>query len=961
MKYRIVFLFIVLYGCLTFAQSELKFHTLSPKGGLSYGKGMMWMLLENNIFRFDGYTYKSYKSNFLNDSDTGTFFLNSIAINSNGNLYVSTNMGLYKFEHRNDRFKKEFDASNPYIYIDNDDTLWLHTSKGLSFIGDDNELIYPAFKDSELPLNRRVVCENERNMYLFSQYGQIYTYNRKDNTIEDYIYVEFGGSNLVDAKIDNNNLWILTSNSSLFKIDLLTNQITYHDTFVNDIGVKCLYISSGGNLWIGTTDGLYIYDPQSAQMQHYQHNHNEAFSLPHNSVWTIYEDKQNNIWLGTYMGSVAYVNLYDKKIFETYGLSPNGLNKVPISGFSEDETNLWISIDGGGVNVLDKDKGSFSYFQQSDKTNSLSSNSAKASVIDASGNIWISTFRGGLNCYHQSTDKFTHYKHDPKDENSLLSNNLRKILLEPDSGLWIAYLEHIPTLSFFSFKDKIFSHYSLEKSDNLIMSNDYIYDLYRGKDNKVWFIMSYSLYAFDIQSNQFSEYKIPSKNRAVASTLCVNDIGEVWIGTFGNELIKFDPKSETFQSFPNMRQNNFAEIYSINHSNDKIWMGTNDGLYMFDTKTTQTVIFKESDGTQGNVYYPLATMKGHDGLLYFGGAGGFTIVNPQNVSFNPLSPKALITDFYIDNKSVLVKSDIEINTDFISNSSDLVLNYKQQNFGFTISSTNYLNTDKNQFKYRLRKFDDRWILADASSRTIQYSKIPPGTYFFEFQTANNDGIWGEISSVKIVRRQTPWLSTGAIIFYILMLSSLLIYLFSLYANRRRLQLELYKVRMEKEKRKEIHRSQLKFFTNISHDLKTPLSLIMATVNRMREEGMKEYYYNILNSNSQRLMRLLNDILDYRKVQNNMLKLEISNDNINQFVRTISSDFTEAASEKGINYQIDMDDENLSDVPFDKKIIEKIVLNLLTNSFSYTPKGGNTQLHTLLEIILSLMMKAHFNL
>ncbi len=958
MKYRILFIFVVLYGCLTFAQSELKFHTLSPKGGLSYdgildikqdGNGLMWMLLENNLFRFDGYTYKSYKSNFLNDADTSTVYFKNIVTDSGGELYVSTNLGLYKFEQNIDHFIKVINApvAFTFTYIDNNETVWISSSNGLAFIGDNNELIYPTFKNRKLLLNRKVFCENERDLFVFSNYGQIYRYDRTDSLIVEYMNIttEYDGAYLIDAKIDNNEMWVLTSNFALFRIDLLTGQINYQydGNILKDNGVRCLYISQDDDLWIGTMNGLYIHDPQSNQTRLYQHNYNEVFSIPHNSVWTIYEDKQNNIWLGTYMGSVAYINPYDKKIFETYGLSPNGLHKVPVSGFSENKNSIWISTEGGGVNVFNKDNRSFSYFQQSEKINSLSSNYTKASVVDASGNIWISTFRGGLNSYNPFTDKFTYYTHDSNDESSLLFNDLRKIVLEPDSGLWIAYLKHTRTISFFSFKDKIFTHYSLEESDNMIMPNDYIYDIYRGQDNKVWFIMSYSLYAFDIQSKQFTKYRIPSKNKAVASTLCVNDMGEVWIGTFGNEIIKFDPKSEVFLSFPITLQSDFVEIYSINHSDDKIWLGANDGLYLFDTKTNHTAVFKESDGTQGNVYYPLATMKGHNGLLYFGGAGGFTIVNQQNVSFNPLSPKALITDFYIDNKSVLGKSDIKIKTDFISKSSDLVLNYKQQNFGFTISSTNFLNTDKNQFKYRLRKFDDRWILADASSRTIQYSKIPAGTYFFEFQTANNDGIWGEISSVKIVRRQTPWLSTAAIIFYILMLSSLLIYLFSLYANRRRLQLELYKVRMEKEKRKEIHRSQLKFFTNISHDLKTPLSLIMATVNRMREEGMKEYYYNILNSNSQRLMRLLNDILDYRKVQNNMLKLEISNDNINQFVRTISSDFTETASEKGINYQIDMDDENLSDVPFDKKIIEKIVLNLLTNSFSYTPKGGTVRI------------------
>lgn len=955
MKRIVFFIFIVLYSCLVFGQlkqPELKFHTLSPKGGLSYdgvidiqqdGKGLMWILFENNIFRFDGYKYKSFKTDFLNNVNSVTNYYNNISADKSGDLYVSTTKGIYKFKYTEDRFVEVLQIPNNYIYIDNDNTFWISTTDGLAYIKGVNQLVYPSFKGRELPLNKQLFCENEKDLYVFSHFGHVFHYNRSDKTIDDVINIhdELNGAYVIDAQIHERRLWMLTSDFSLFKIDLITNEIScqYCNVDLNDIGVKSLYISDEENLWIGTMNGLYIHDPHYSTTYHYEHNQYEAFSIPHSSIWKIYEDSQQNVWMGTYMGSVAYVNPYDKKIFETYSLSPNGLKKLPVSGFSEDETNLWISTEGGGINILNKDSDSFSYLQHNVNKNSLSSDYTKTSVTDTDGNIWISTFRGGLNCYNPYSNKFTHYKHDPKDKNSLLSNNIRKVVLEPDSGLWINYLMHTAAFSFFSFKDKTIKHFSFEENDRMIISNDYIYDMYRGDNNMIWFITAYSLYSFDIHSNSYVKHQIPANGKAIASTLCLNIYEEIWIGTFSNELIKFDTKSSTFQSFPNILQSDIAEIYSINHSDDKIWLGTNDGLYLFDTKTNSAAVFKESDGTQGNVYYPLATMKGADGLLYFGGAGGFTIVNPRNVSYNPISPEAMITDFFVDNKSVLGKSDNKINTDFISTTSDLILNHKQQNFGFKISSTNYLNADKNQFKYRLRKFDDQWMDVDASNRAIHYSKIPPGTYFFEFQTANNDGVWGEISSVKIVRRQTPWLSTDAVIFYILVFTSLLVYFISLYSNRRRLELQLYKVRMEKEKRKEIHKNQLQFFTNISHDLKTPLSLIMATVNRMREEGMKEYYYNILNSNSQRLMRLLTDILDYRKVQDSMMKLEISIDNINDFVRKISYDFTEAASVKHLDFQIITDDATLSNVPFDKKIIEKIIMNLLYNSFTYTTKGG----------------------
>jgi signal transduction histidine kinase/ligand-binding sensor domain-containing protein/CheY-like chemotaxis protein/AraC-like DNA-binding protein len=949
-KSFLALLFLCLF-CRIGAFNDPKFHTLSHRGGLSYdgitdikqdGQGFMWILQGRDLFRFDGYSYRSYKDCFYDSAETPQGYFNNLVTDHQGNIYASIAHGLYQYDYSTDNFSKIVDTPQLYVHIDSRNRFWFSTCKGFSSVREKNTPpVALHFAGNSQSLHKWIICEEGDDLYFFSLYGKVYRYNPTGNSIDEWgnFEKEFESASLVSATVRNGALWLLTNRFSILKIDLQTGKIVYRYRYphFDNINIRCFYVSDEQTAWIGAMNGLYILNTETDAINLCQKNKNESFSLPHNSVWTISEDNRKNVWIGTYMGSLAYVNKYEKKIFETFYLSPGGLNRAPVSGFTEEGNRVWISTEGGGVNILDRSSHHFTYLQKGD----LSSNNTKTSVTDSKGNVWIATYRGGLTRCNPSTRQFTHFRSQPGSDRSLYSDNLRKVVLEADSGLWVVYLEHTSTISYFSFRQNRFFHTSI---DGEVNSYDYIFDACHDSGQRLWLITSCWLFSLDTQTKIFRKYPIPAKNNP-ASTLCIDDRGAIWIGTLGNELLRFDPDNESFLSFPDILQSDIAEIYSINQSLDQngdqiIWLGTNDGLYMFNTATRSIAIFRESDGTQGDVYYPLSTIKNRDGLLYFGGTGGFTIIDPQKVAFNPVPPRAIISDFYIDNQSVLNNSTHREKVEFSNNLSKIKLSYTQQNIGFKLSSDNYLNVDKNMFRYRLKNYDNRWILTDASNRTVFYSKIPAGKYTFELQTANNDGLWGDISSIYIVRKQTPWLSIPAFALYFALLCALSCYLITSGMARKKLQVQLYIDQVEKEKNEEIHENQLQFFTNISHDLKTPLSLIMITINKMREEGMREYYYRILNNNSQRLLRLLNDILDFRKIQNNKVQLTVARGNLGEFIQTIAGDFLEYARQKEINYQIIISDEELSDVPFDKRVMEKLIMNLLINAFKYTRKGDS---------------------
>lgn len=935
--------------------NDYRFHTYSIGGGFYYAgilsilqdkDGFIWIIMENDIIRFDGYEYKRYFSHFQEfDTDVLQMF-RSIGMDSSGNIYIVSNSGLYLYKKANDDFERiirEGDIGN--IFIDEKDNIWLSKGKGFYKFDIKEKKQSPLLYNDKVIAVRNFAQNSPGHIYISTAYKRLFEYNEESGVTLFHAFSE--KYNISDIKATENKLWVMTQRGSdivIFKIDANTKEI--EDQFIilpeqdeeKNIGREFL-VDRNNNLWVGTHKGIYVIDTHTKAQRYYIHNPSDKFSLVNNSVYCLMEDQQKNIWIGTYAGGLSYVNLNESNWFKMFTPEENSLNYNLVSCINEDDSYLWIGTEGGGINRMDKAKGTFAFYKHDKNRNSLSANNIKSLVPEGSNNLWISTYRGGLILFNKKNGDFINYTRKANEKNSLLSNDIRKSLPYNDSGLWIVYQRTYPAFSFFSFKNKSFTHYTIDVEDE---RNSYIYDISEGTDNDLWLITHKRLYQFDIKSNSINCVLPQNTSSLHAQSICVSN-NNVWIGTFSKGLVKYDINSKKISTFEEILNYNISTIYSICPDDENcLWLGTDNGLFRYNIENNTFHRFDENDGIHRQ-YYPLACFKSKSGLLYFGSTGGFVAVDPQKVTKNQYKPKVIISDFFINNISSM-----PVLTDSVSGQlkEKIVLNYEQANFGFKFSSDNYLTPNKGKFKYRLKGYEEEWFTVDALNRTAMFSKVPPGNYILEVFAANNDGVWGDAPAVIHIKcKPAPWFSWPALLLYILFIISFITVIFYYYNEKRKLKMQLYLDNLDKQKKEKIHESEQRFFTNISHEFRTPLSLILGAVDNIGLNNSTQYCSQILRNNAMRLLNLVNELMDYRKITNGMMSLQVQDMDINNYIEELSADFRNYAESKEITFDVKCDSDLPPSIYADKQMVEKIIMNLLNNAFKYTRKGGHISIET----------------
>jgi len=802
-------------------------------------------------------------------------------------------------------------------------------------------------------------------------------------------------------------------------------------------------------MWIGTTNGLFQYDPATLVMKQFQAISGDPSSLAGNGINAITEDRIGNVWIGTNQGLSLYGNT-GNKFFNYYrdgedgkSLSGNNVQSIASAG-----GKLWIGT-GMGLDILDIATGRIAQYSSDFRNNhSLSAQSVRSIYLDNEGICWLGTFGGGINKYDRNLSIFNSITSNIFDENGLQSSWVSAFA---DAGNGNILVGTGGGLSLFNSKSRLFHHFELRPSpsstgylsiSSLLMNSQhrlmigtytnglYLFDLANKKLEKI----SSNDAIGNLNSNEIfcmvedrsgniwvgtngnginvlnSEYKVirrftPKPKYPNDIQLSINGFirdleldsrGNVWIATHGGGVVMFEPatgKSTLFSTWTSHLPDDKV-LSLLLDKNGNMWAGTfGGGLVMFKKDTHDQVIYGEKEGllnssiyniledqqgwiwvstnkvissidptsgkvhnythhngVQNNNFLQNSGLRLQDGELYFGGVEGFNYFNPSEFRKNNNVPRIVLTDLRISNQSVIPSAEGPIKEN-ISVATQINLDYKQ-NFALSFVGLNYTSPEQNQYAYKLEGFDDDWNYV-GNSNTASYMNLDPGEYIFRVRASNNDGVWNnEGSSIKIFVHPPFWRSTYAYVIYLVAIISLLFYLrySAIRKIKRKLAIEQIKIRSEQERKEaerihELDLLKIKFLTNLSHEFRTPISLIVGPAEKLLTEQKNEPWsgqLQMIKRNARRLLNLVNQLLDFRKMEEQELTLLTTEGELVSFIQETCDSFKDLSERKKISFEFSTKIEKFY-TRFDHDKIERILFNLLSNAFKFTHQGGKISL------------------
>lgn len=694
---------------------------------------------------------------------------------------------------------------------------------------------------------------------------------------------------------------------------------SFNDLSLSDHNLTDLYIDTCGVLWVGTeNNGINKADTRAKAFSNFKNIPFNAHSIIDNVIRAVAEDQHGNLWIGTFNKGVSKVDsLGNYTHYQHQENNSNSLidNRIR-SLFCDHLGDIWIGTKGG-LSRFSPTTNTFTSFSRFDQP-FIPHNSVFWIMEDHANVLWISTFNGFAR-YNRTKNQFVSYSSD-----SLLNHQKVRCMVEDKHhNLWVG----------------------TEGGGISILERDPNFQI-NGKLKKV------KAYSFDPDNSQ-------SILSNVVHLIQEDKQGNMWIGT-NNGLCKIN--TETGHVLRMNIESGFPDYLIMGlmfDKQDNAWVSHKKGLtkIMVDKNGEMSFrTFTKSDGLQGNEFSHNAYMQGKvSGKFYFGGSKGLSSFYPDSIRENLFPPKVLISGLRIKNQKVGIGQEIEgrtILSQSMLNTTSIQIDYSMKSIGIEFVGIHYSNPQSNTYQYMLEGFNNNWIEADASHRIANYSNLLPGTYLFKVKAANCDGVWNPIpASLEITVLPPWWRSAGAYLFYVFFVIGMLLLLIRLIMWRENLKRQLLLETLEKEKEQEMNKAKTEFYTLISHELRTPLSLVVDPLDQLVSGNIpfqkQKNMLAMMLQNAKRLQKLLNQLLDFRKLESNKMKVELKGGDIVTVIRQVHNSFKTQSENR--NIQLDLVIETPSIIClFDADKLEKIVSNLLSNAIKYTPDNGSASLNVQLK-------------
>lgn len=910
-------------------------------------RGYIWLGTECGLNCFDGIQVKDYT---LGGSDhPGNNTINAMLEDEEGTIWLATDIGVFSFlpdkeifQRLNAETEKEITAPSIVYAItqDRDKNLWFATyGQGvLKYNRKNNTLtrfdipncsnnVYCVYADSD-----NLIWATGNSSYSAS----VYRLNKSNNHFEEFPVNQRDGkpfSNTLTIFEDSSrSLWLGTKSNGLQRVDRYSGEVATYLSPSSGNGIKhihSVYEYSPQSLLVGSDDGLSLFHVGTGEHKRFLPEKINPFSLSNQFVYPIIKDREGGIWIGTYYGGVNYISPSNNQ-FESFAHTDyaNSVCGAVISRFCEDRNgDIWIGSDDGGLSCYSPKTGRFTNFMPIESKNSLSYHNVHALCFDGE-ELWIGTYSGGLNVLNTRTGKFRLYSASDH-ANDLDQNSIYAIFKDRENTMWVASMTGL--------------HLYDRQKDHFIRIKEFGYltlDIKQDVQGNLWFAtQGKGVFRYNPAKGVWKNYVHSEQEYSLTGNMVncihVDAYGDIWIGTTDG-LCKYNAQKEGFDRVQLAAQN--QNICCIIEEEHQFWITTSKGLIHY-TPDESCRVFTHNDGLQNDQFLPCSGIKASNGKIYIGSINGFSTFYPHRIRPNAFVPPVVLTDLEIFNKRVQISADGVLSGP-LNQLKQLDLSYRDNVFSICYAGLSYCIPQKNEYAYLLEGFDKAWNYVGTQHKAT-YTNLPAGTYLFKVKASNNDGVWNDTGTqLKIVIHPPFYLATPfkLIYFFLLVFGFALLFRFFIRRTEKKHEAEIAELNRLKEK--EMHEAKINFFTMIAHEIRTPVSLIIGPLEKIMTSASVPIPpalhsdLNVINRNSQRLLFLINQLLDFRKVEREGISLKLEKCLVHELIRTISVRFTPWVTQHGAKFTVEYPDKEVSAF-IDREAVTKLISNLLTNAAKYT--------------------------
>lgn len=973
-------------------QESPRFSSLTSLDGLSSNTvstilrdryGLLWFGTDDGLNRFNGSRFSVYRNDQQDSASLKSNDISSLYEDRSGRVWVGTVTGaLHLYDRRRDTFIRVQTRHTVNAVCEGEDgVLWVATTQGLQLVDPATLRVTSLPAGPHIPAQvagkhvQRLFFDRQKRLWIGTSDG-LYRKHPHQNAFFRVSYLPDGTASAAAKFVSaitadsQGRLWVGTREG----LYLLSPEGRHLRTFRydrrDDHSLSChlifaLAMESPEKLWVCTDGGLNVIDIRTGTVTRYCPDPRTPFTLTNKSIRSILTDDSGICWLGTYKGGV---NKYDKNL-TLFGMKryapydPNGLAAPFVTSFAEREDgDLFVGTDGGGLNLFHRKTNLFSKYAITPAKKQASSGLVILTLARTSPtSLWIGTYQDGLFRLDPSSGRYQQFT-TARDSLSLSSNDIFCLKQDRKGRLWIG--TNGGGVNRFDAASRTFTRYydaATPLPRRTIPLNGYIRDILEDRRGRIW-IASHGtgMAVYDPESK--TSVLLDKQNSGLPGnnvlSLLEDRRGNIWAGTAGDGLALFQPQTKRFFTFGTRDGLASGVIHKIlEDAQGRIWVSTNEGISSLDPRTRKITNYASFNGLQNMTFSLGAGLRASDNTLFFGGISGFNYIDTRHLTRNRRTIPVLLDGLEVGNRSVTFRDSTVIDAD-ITVAKQLSLDYRQS-FSISYAALNYTNPGQTRYRYRLVGLDGAWHEAGTST-TATYSHLSPGSYLFEVQAGDSESGWSPAgASIRVVIHPPFYLTPYACLMYIAAPLALVFFM-----RRRGIRQLRRKFQQEQEQRErarvqELDQLKIKFLTNLSHEFRTPISLILAPVETLLSgPGEPSPQISAIRRNAKRLLHLVDQLLDFRNLQHQERTLSLKRGDIVAALKEASDSFYDLAKRKQIHFTCD---SPLATLPmdFDAEKIERILFNLLSNAFKFTPRGGQVDvqlIHHERESSVSLIVR-----